>query len=294
MIGKFGKLGIAIVAGALAVGVALSVRLASQPPPTFPLPPVTADSAPADPADPGGATKAELRDSLKEGRELEVAPMARWPGVARRQGDVLTITADGRDLASFTDADYCDGFDQCSRWRFQGVMTLGGKAYPWLTLFHGEGEETAYLVAPSGGLIGAVGEPVVSPDGRWLVVAYDDDDWGGGLTIFEVRPKGPVLVAGSDLACRADAWSADGRLTLVCMIESEKASRHVKAQLVRSHAGWRVRPIAELDPTRREIVIKPTAPLTEIAIPALEDEGDSDVAPTYETLKGYRKLASAP
>jgi hypothetical protein len=291
MVGKSGTLAIAILAGALAVAVALSVRLANQPPPAFPLPPSpVGDAAPADPADPGGPTKAELRESLEEGREAEAAPMARWPGVARREGDVLTIAADSRDLAGFTDAGYCDGFDQCSRWRFQGVMTLGGKAYPWLTLFQGEGEETAYLVTPGGGLIGAVGEPVASPDGRWLVVAFDDDDWGGGTTLFEVRPEGPVLVAGSDLACRAGDWPAGGRLSLICTLDDGKALRRVKAQLVGGEAGWRVRPTAELDPAGKKVLARPTAPLVEIAIPALKAENDGRA--DYEAGKGYRKLAS--
>jgi len=291
MIGKFWKLAVAMGLGVLVVGVILSVRLANQPPPIFPLPPLTGGSVPADPADPQGPTVDELRENLKDGREAEAAPMARWPGVARREGDVLTIAAGGRDLASFTDGGYCDGFDQCSHWRFQGVMTLGGKAYPWLTLFHGEGSEIAYLVTPRGDLIGASGEPVASPDGRWLTIAFDDVDMGGGMTIFEVRPEGPVAVADSDLGCAAGAWTADG-LSLTCSIPGERSFRWVRARLVRDSSGWRILPTAELDETRKQVLAKPTAPLSAIAVSAVEDRGD-DAGATYEIGKGYRKLASA-
>lgn len=293
MVGRFGKLVLAVGAGTLAVGVFLTIRLASQPPPLFPLSAIPqGDAAPAYPNDPGGPTNAELQANLKEGREQEAAPMARWPGVARREGDVLTIALAGHDLASFTDGGYCDGFDQCSHWRFQGVMTLGGKAYPWLTLFHGEGSEIAYLVTPRGDLIGASGEPVASPDGRWLVMAFDDVDMGGGMTIFEVRPDGPVAVADSDLGCAPGAWTAEG-LSLTCSIAGEREYRWVKARLVGGQAGWRVRPTAELDATRKRVLAKPTAPLTEIAVTAVDEKGDGADA-AYEIGKGYRKLAPAP
>lgn len=292
MVGRFGTLVLAIVAGTLAVGVFLTIRLASQPPPLFPLPAIPqGDAAPAYPEDPGGPTNAELQASLKEGREEEAAPMARWPGVARRAGDVLTIAADGHDLASFTDAGYCDGFDQCSRWRFGGVMILGGKPYPWLTLFQGEGWDIAYFVTPGGELIGAAGDPIVSSDGRWMVVAYDDGDMGGGMTIFEVRPEGPVQVAETDLACTAGAWTADG-LSLTCSIPGERNFRWVRARLVRGSSGWRILPTAELDETRKQVLAKPTAPLSAIAVSAVEDRGD-DAGATYEIGKGYRKLARA-
>lgn len=294
MIGKFGKLGLAVLAGALAVAVALSVRLARQPPPIFPLPPLTNGAIPADTPEPGGPTADELRENLKEGREAEAAPLAQWPGVARREGDVLTIAAGGRDLASFTDGGYCDGFDQCSHWRFQGVMTLGGKAYPWLTLFQGEGSDIAYLVTPGGDLIGAAGQPAVSPDRRWLVVTFDEGDMGGGMTIFEVRPQGPVRVADSgdgDLGCEPGKWTAEG-LSLTCSLAAEKDYRWVRARLVRDQAGWRVVQTAELDATRKHVLAKPMAPLTEIAIPAVDDKV-GDVGAAYEIGKGYRKLAPA-
>lgn len=299
MVGAFWKLAVAVIVGVLVVAVILGVRLANQPPPIFPLPPLADGAVPADPVDPGGLTAEELRENLNEGREAEAAPLARWPGVARREGDILTIAADGRDLASFTDAGYCDGFDQCSHWRFQGVMTLRGRTYPWLTLFQGEGSEIAYLVMPGGDLIGAAGEPAVSPDGRWLVVTYDEGDMGGGMTIFEVRPRGLVRVADSGdsyLGCEAGAWTAEG-LSLTCSVAAEKDYRLLSARLVRRQTGWSVAPTAELDATRKQVLAKPTVPLTEIAISAVDDKaaegGDDGASAAYEIGKGYRKLTPA-
>jgi hypothetical protein len=285
MVGKFGKLGVAVLVGALAVAAALSVRLANQPPPAFPLPPLpVGDATPDNPADPGGPTKAELASSLNEGREAESAPMAHWPGVARREGDVLTIAAGGRDLASFTDANYCDGFDECSCWRFQGVMTLGGKAYPWLTFFHGEGWEIAYLVTPTGELIGAPGDPVVSPDGRWLVVAFNDPDMAGGVSIFEVRPQGPVLVASGDLGCEAKAWTVNDRLPLTCVVNDQKAQRWMSAELVQRGGVWRVRPVAELDASTKKPLSRQAAtlaaPLVEAEVPLADAEDEGTPSPT--------------
>ncbi|CAN5509223.1 hypothetical protein BH10PSE3_BH10PSE3_27590 [soil metagenome] len=290
MVGKFGKIGIAVAAGALAMGVAMSVRLANQPPPAFSPSAAKSGDVPASPADPDGPTRAELRESLKEGREQETAPMAQWPGVARREGDVLTIASDGHDLASFTDANYCDGFDQCSRWRFQGVWRLGGRDYPWLSFFHGEGWEMAYMIGESGELVGAQGEPSASPDGRWLVVAYDDPDTGGAVTVFEPGPRGLRSVAFSDLvACRAGAWKSDTRLEMTCTDSGEKDQRSLAVDLVRDSRGWRIKPRAELDAKTRLPLARPTRPLRDVDVPSVVSDR-SGLEDTYEVEKGYRRL----
>jgi hypothetical protein len=241
-----------------------------------------------------GVSGAELRESLAKGREAEAAPMARWPSVARRDGDVLTIAVGGRSVASFKDGGECDGFDQCSRWRFQGVWSLGGKTYPWLTFFNGEGEETAYLVDGPGRLVGAQGLPSASPDGRWLVVAFNDPDTEGGLTIFEAGPTGLVMVADAParLGCQAGEWHDAARLALTCMDAKSLRQRWLKANLVLRDGAWSVRPIAELDPVTKAPLARPFEPLVEIPTLTNVQEGDGDYA--YESGKGYRRLVADP
>jgi hypothetical protein len=235
--------------------------------------------------------EADRRRNFEFKRDQETAPFARWPGVARREGDVLIIRADGRDVASFTDTGYCDGFDQCGRWRFQGVLRLGGRNYPWLTFFHGEFQKTAYIVGASGELFSAQGEPSASPDGRWLVVAYNEPDLGGSVAVFEAGPRGLRLVAASEAAvCRAESWKGDQRLTMTCTdSDATTPQRALSADLVRDEHGWRVEPRAELDGATGRPLAEPARPLVNIEIPAVKDEGAPE-DDAYEVEKGYRRL----
>ena len=275
--------------GAGAVAGLLAWRAANTPEPIFPLPAaapahVEGQMSPAE-------IEADRQRNLAFERDQETAPFARWPGVARRQGEVLTLRAGDRDVASFTDTGYCDGFDQCARWRFRGVWRLGGRDYPWLTFFHGEGEETAYIVDASGGLAAAQGDPSASPDGRWLVVAYDDPDTDGAVAVFEAGAQGLRLVATSDIAaCRAGAWKSERRLAMTCTESSAtQPQRLLAADLVRDALGWRITPTAELDGKTHQPLARPTRPLADTALTAVNDDGTPE-DDSYEVEKGYRRL----
>ena len=284
-----GRIGLAVAVGAAAVAGLLAWRAANTPEPIFPVPAaapahVEGQMSPAE-------IEADRQRNLAFERDQEAAPFARWPGVARRQGDVLTLRAGGRDVASFTDTGYCDGFDQCARWRFQGVWRLGGQDYPWLTFFHGEGEETAYIVDASGGLAAAQGDPSASPDGRWLVVAYVDPDTDGAVAVFEAGAQGLRLAATSDIAaCRAGAWKSERRLAMTCMdSDPMKGQRWLAADLARDARGWRITPTAELDGKTQQPLARPTRPLADTALTAVNDDGTPE-DDSYEVEKGYKRL----
>lgn len=275
--------------GASAVAGLLAWRAAKTPEPLFPLPAaapahVEGQMSPAE-------IEADRQRNLTFERDQETAPFARSPGVARRQGDVLTLRAGDRDVASFTDAGYCDGFDQCARWRFRGVWRLGGRDYPWLTFFHGEGEETAYIIDATGRLFAAQGEPLASPDGRWLVVAYDDPDTQGAVTVFKAGASGLRLAAFSDVAsCRAEAWKSGARLAMTCTdSDPMKGQRLLAADLVRGARGWRIEPRAELDAKTRHPLAQPTRPLVDVELTTSKDHGAPE-SDAYEVEKGYRRL----
>ena len=105
------------------------------------------------------------------GRAEEAAAITAQPGLARRRDDFLFISQNGGDTARFRDLGYCDGFDQCSRWRFKGVLRDGKHAYPLVTLFSGPGQDRAYLVAPTGVIFRVQDRLVPSDDGKALVAA---------------------------------------------------------------------------------------------------------------------------
>ena len=132
-------------------------------------------------SDPNRAFKAPRADGARHaataegdpaaGRTEEAAAIATHDGLARRRDDFLFISQNGGDTARFRDLGYCDGFDQCSRWRFKGVLRDGKHVYPLVTLFGGPGQNRAYLVAPSGVVFRVNDRLVPSPDGKVLVVA---------------------------------------------------------------------------------------------------------------------------
>lgn len=262
---------LAVMAGSLAVAGGLAVRreraLAAEGPAYVPAPSeeyalVFAEMAIDE--------KRLLRESLGAGREAEARRIAATPGLARREGDVLFIRHDWRDVASFADdANLCEGFDNCSRWRFLGELALGPHRYPYVSFFHGEGDEITLLVDGRGELVVlGQGFPSASPDGRWLVMA-GHDDYGSNLSVFAVGPDGLKFVASSEEACQPARWLAHDRLEMVCEFQAGESAR---AMLVHDR-GWR------LD-------APPDAPRP---VPAVKSEADDGVG--YFGRKGYRRLA---
>jgi len=288
------KLGLIAVAIGVVLAGALAWHLANRPKPALPVEIVEPASGEMSAAE----IEADRLKNLAFERDQETAPLARWSGVARREGDVLTIRLAGRDVASFTDSGYCDGFDQCARWRFRGVWHLGGRDYPWLTFFHGEGEEMAFFTDTSGALFGAAGEPSASPDGRWMVLAYNDPDMGGSVSVFEAAPGGLNLVADSDLAgCDAVEWEDDAHLAMICIdSDTSTGQRYMTAVLGKDERGWRITPRAELDPATKQPLAMPSRPLVGFELKAVDDtqappdlgqdEGDGN----YLVEKGYKRL----
>jgi hypothetical protein len=210
-----------------------------------------------------------LRESLEDGRGEEAKALASFKGLARREGDVLILSGPRGDIASFTDAELCEGFDNCSRWRFLGEFPVGARRYPFVSFYHGEGDPMPMLVDARGEFVAfGQGAPSASPDGRWLVIG-GWDAYTGNLSIFSVEPSGMTLVADSDDSCQPDRWLDATRLQLTCEFEAGKTA---KAVLVRG-ADWRIE-----SEGRKPTVIPATKP-------------DVDDEPSYYESKGYRRLA---
>jgi len=287
------KLGLVAVAVGVVLTGTLAWHLATRPQPTRPIAMVEPPSGEMSAAE----IEADRLKNLALDRDQETAPLASWSAMARREGDALIIRMAGHDVASFTDSGYCDGFDQCARWRFRGVWHLGGRDYPWLTFFHGEGEEMAYFIDASGALFGAAGEPSASPDGRLMVLAYNDPDLGGSVSVFEAGPGGLNLVADSDLAgCDAVEWEDAGHLAMTCIdSDTSTGQRYMTAVLFRDEGGWRITPRGELDPATKQLLAKPTRALVGFDLKAVADtpathQGQKDTVDPYFVEKGYKRL----
>ncbi|MBI1686540.1 hypothetical protein [Caulobacter hibisci] len=218
-----------------------------------------------------------LAENMAQGRAEEAKLLAQFPDLARRAGDVLFVRGPRGDVASFTDSGFCDGFDQCARWRLAGVVAVGGERLPHLTFTHGEGEAMSVLIGADGRLrVADVGLPLASPDGVWLVFGNESDD-GGGVTLYRADGADLVPVASKGASCSPQAWLASDRLRMSCIVDPVGGGRHVEASLARetgdawtlSYAGGAREPLSAIE--------------TEEGDPGDFFEGWSE--------KGYRRLA---
>ncbi|MFT4254111.1 MAG: hypothetical protein QM608_16710 [Caulobacter sp.] len=218
-----------------------------------------------------------LRENLDQGRAEEAGVLARFADLARREGDALFVRGPRGDVASFSDSGFCDGFDQCARWRMAGVVVVGHERLPHLTFTHGEGELVSLLIGADGRpRVGDVGTPSGSPDGAWLVFGNESDD-GGGVTVYRADGADLVPVVSKGVSCRPRGWLAGTRLRMSCLVGPVGEARRAEAVLARAaDGGWSlIFPDGKREPL--------DAIATEDGEPADFYEGWSE--------KGYRRLA---
>ncbi|PXA79493.1 hypothetical protein DMC25_21705 [Caulobacter sp. D4A] len=222
-----------------------------------------------------------LRENLDQGRPEEASVLAQFPDLARREGDALFVRGPRGprgDVASFSDSGFCDGFDQCARWRMAGVVTVGGERLPHLTFTHGEGELLSLLIGADGRpRVADVGTPSGSPDGAWLVFGNESDD-GGGVTVYRADGADLVPTASKGASCRPQSWQDATRLRMSCLVGPIGEARRVEVILARAKdGGWSL--------------IYPDGKREPLDAIATEDGEPGDF---YEgwSEKGYRRLAS--
>jgi len=120
------------------------------------------------------AEEALARRDRTFGRDLEHRVLVGHDDQVRRRGDFLFISRRGADIARFRDLGYCDGFDQCSRWRFIGVLKDGRRREPVVSLFAGAtGVEKLYRVAADGRIFVLESRPALQEG--WLIQASGPD-----------------------------------------------------------------------------------------------------------------------
>lgn len=178
-----------------------------------------------------------LRENMDLGRAEEARILARFPDLARRAGDVLFVRGPRGDVASFADSGFCDGFDQCARWRMKGVVAVGREKLAHLTFTHGEGEASSLLIGADGRpRVADVGLPLASPDGAWLVFGSESDD-GGGVSVYQAGGAGLLPTASKGAPCSPRAWSGADRLRMSCLVGPVGGARRVDAVLAREAGG---------------------------------------------------------
>ena len=177
----------------------------------------------------GGATADEPSLSLAKAVRKDEAPTLKaHPDVARRTGDVLTISFHGKAVASFNDLwKDCEGYETCSLWAFDGLISLTpapGKRETYVVVMHEQGEGRQYgLISRSGDITWLDDYPVASPDGRYVVIGEAEGEGDGFLSVIDWTSAGHRSSADfAQTACDPGKWQGT-TLKLVCSDESVKS-----------------------------------------------------------------------
>ncbi len=166
-----------------------------------------------DPASAAGVLKA---------RQEEAAVIRHFPGVAHRDGDVLTISRGGHPVARFADSgiQHCDGMGTCNVWRFLGLITLQTapgrrEAYAELRYLDGEGD-SFLLIGENGEAAWLDEKPLVSPDGRYVATGETEGLDDASLTITDWASPGHRTQAAFKSPCEPVKWFDAQTFRVIC------------------------------------------------------------------------------
>lgn len=250
------------------------------------------DSVSADPGDPATVT-AE--------RKSETALLKAHGSVASRNGDVLTIRGNGRDLARFTDKTnlYCHGDSTCVIWTFSGMASLndghGHKAdYPTVTQFSGEIYATA-VIDVNGRLIWLSSAPTVSPDGRFLATQSDENLGDGVLHITDwLSPGHSAGISFEGQICEPVKWLSATSLQAKCRPKDSQSEQMFAATASFDGKAWHLAVVTKPATKARKKVKAHPAVVTTVdgkagAVLAPQQRADADAS---DRADGYERLAT--
>ncbi len=166
-----------------------------------------------DPASTAGVLKA---------RQEEAAVIRHFPSIARRDGNVLTISRAGRPVARLTDSgiQHCDGAGTCNVWRFTGMITLQTgpgrhEAYAEVAYLDGESAEVM-LIDANGAGTWMGGDPLASPDGLYVAAGQTAGVDDGGLVITDWSRPGHRTQAAFNSPCAPVEWRGATTFSVIC------------------------------------------------------------------------------
>jgi len=198
-------------------------------------------------------------DFVTEMRTAEAAQLKLHPDVAHRDGGVLTIQANGKPIARFTDVakSTCEGFDDCSAWGFAGIASLqtspGHPESYAVVRQSGWENDTPALIAPNGTLYWLDSDFTSSPDGRFLAVGEQQSLEGDGL--FEIVDfASPLhrLHAVFNAQCAPGTWRSATELNVECSHDDSQTV--LTSAVVKQNPGglWQLKEVARIDPKTRK------------------------------------------
>ncbi len=207
----------------------------------------------------------------------EAAALAAYPATARRDKDKLVISYEGKDVAAFSNvnADGCEGYDTCSIWTFEGLITIGSETYAAVGQEQGEG--FSYIVVDRHGQLDWIDDsPIVSPDGRYIANGSNGDGYDDSyVSIMDWQTPRPRQLYMSTAGCQPVRWNTHNQLELNCTPDGVVPGVKVdKATATKSGDHWTIAPGSY-------------APLTRVPETPPMDKADLDA---WQVQEGYQRL----
>lgn len=264
------------------LGVLLCLTACEPAPETPTRPPVAVDSA-------GNP------EWMGEWRQPELARFHEHPGIAQRTGDVLTVSFNGKPVASLTDIDKleCEGNDTCSLWQFVGTLSLQtspGKDEVFAVVAHNNGEILHHVLIDANGHTHWIGDVyTISPDRRFLAVGEQENIiTNGSFAIVSIAGPDQRWIADFDAQCSPEAWESKTVVEIVCSRDDE-GSVEVAAVVEQITPGtWQLREYAIRKNLHGMAV---TLRSETVAMKQLSPQ-DRAQAAAYERAGGYRRLTN--
>ncbi|ESQ90043.1 hypothetical protein ABAC460_09760 [Asticcacaulis sp. AC460] len=200
---------------------------------TKPVPPVTVQPPPPPQSGPK-AVEARLYDD-------EAAALKAYPKFARREGDKLVLSYDGRDIVRLTSTpeSACEGWETCSLWSFAGLIQLKDGPVAVVYREHGEGDNYI-LFDRSGKSQWLAGAPMASPGGRYIASGIMASPLSDGLIEIVDWHASPRAIVDSDSWCEPVAWRDALRLKLRCNRDGENQAPAFEAEAVLTGNAWQL------------------------------------------------------
>ena len=178
--------------------------------------------------------------------------MAARPGFARRDGDALILTRNGRDAVRLSDGNArgCGAMDDCAGWTFRGVANLqsaGGLDPTAIVARYDSGDHTRYLLV--GGDPDPTwfdGFPAASPTGQYIVSVSSS----GAMVLTDWATPYPHTMYDFGPDCTFLKWTSDREGQARCSYPGGKATM---ATLALYSDTWRLGDDQEIDPGADDI-----------------------------------------
>ena len=214
--------------------------------------------------------------------------MAKYPGLASREGDRLVIGYDGKPVAEFNAA--------YAKWIFIGTIAVtdpaGNRDHLAVVSINENEIDYSGIVRRNGTLVLLDETIIVSPDGRHIASGYGGTEWDANLHIADWAGDADPTLYSFKANCAPTAWQGNAAFLAACTRDEDDSLSTVAKITASAGSKWHLSEMRKLAPGASDNDILKTIKLREEdGEPSKPNVGNDNA---YATKNGYRRLTVAP